>query len=139
MSTSPIQRPNEVIVGSALFASSLIAALLHVVLNASGAGPTPPPDASWSVLFVAFLALDGVLVWFAFQGRNWARIVCAGSAVLTVFAYGESCQLLRSQDFHPLGLFGFVTGLLPPFAAVALFLPAANSWYARIKSARAAV
>jgi hypothetical protein len=92
------------------------------------------PDLEHTVLTISLavgfviLAIQALFVWFAWQGRNWARIVLWVLAGLSVVA-GATGLAQRSA------LPGFIQGLsicewvLDVAAIVFLLLKPANEWY----------
>jgi magnesium-transporting ATPase (P-type) len=79
------------------------------------------------ILMVVFLALEGMFVWFAWQGRNWARIVLWVLTGLDV--------VLGLLTFSSTAVPGFLHGLsicrwvLSLAAVVLLTRKTANEWY----------
>jgi hypothetical protein len=88
------------------------------------------------VIGLVVLAIEALFVWFAWQGRNWARIVLWVVAGLSVVFGGVG---LASSSYLP----GFVQGLsicqwlLSAVAIVLLALKPSNEWYRYRKWLRA--
>ena len=65
-STASLERPRLVVVGIGLLALDLVLGIVGMFWSAAG---------SSLVLNAVILGVMGLFTWFAWEGRNWARIV----------------------------------------------------------------
>jgi len=102
---------------------------------------------SWDtpVLYAASLAyLAGPLLWFAWKGRNWARITHLVLVIIGMLSYGAAVvaaywlvpgEKLFDEDWYLNVLFALET-VLNMAGVLLLFTPGANAWYRAMRAAR---
>jgi hypothetical protein len=145
---APVERPFAVRAGIGAFMANLILGLISAAISfssldtlvadalaAEGLDGALEEDVMRSAVIVGavvtlvFAALQAMFIWFAWQGRNWARIVLwvlGGLSVVSGLAsFGTSTQL--SNGFlTALGWFGVALALA---GIVLLAQKPANEWY----------
>ena len=93
-----------------------------------------------------FTALAAFLIYKAWKGRNWGRIVLLVLFVLTlamtVFGLAVTYMLLKERVWQSWGEFGWTNALyvgqtlIETVAMCLLFSPGANAWYRALRAAR---
>jgi hypothetical protein len=138
--SAPTARPNSVRNGIYAFLASAVISLISSIVTfadidslvadtARGAGVTESDVRAGlvvgAVIGLVFLALYLLILWFAWQGRNWARIVLwvlGGLSVISlVVGLGDGNGLLE--------FLGVVQLLLVIAGIVLLALRPSNEWY----------
>jgi hypothetical protein len=147
---APMERPTTVRAGLGAFIGSMVLGVVGQVVTAlnfqtlvdwsfanagtePGVDPAMVQDVAETALKIGvvvgflFLALYALFVWFAWQGRNWARIV-----LWVLSGLGIVFGLLGMAGGSPLPFLTALSGfqlLLQAAAVVLLALKPSNEWY----------
>ena len=132
-STASLERPRLVVVGIGLLALDLVLGIVGMLWSAAG---------SSLVLNAVILGVMGLFTWFAWEGRNWARIVHLAVLLLAVLATTLAIVVLRANPQLAtmggevfLNGWSVLTNLLNVAGVVLLFTPPANAWYRAMRAA----
>ena len=155
---APVERPTAVKVGIGAFMAGLILGLITVIMTfsdldgriadalqqarASGSDVQLTRDAARAaaiavgIIQLVFVALEAMFIWFAWNGRNWARIVLwvIGGFGIVGGLFGLAAGTATSGFLGGLSIFQFLLVLV---GVIALALRPANEWYRYRKWARA--
>lgn len=119
----------------ALVAFASLDALVAGMLAAEGFGETVDEELLRTAviagygLALVFVVLQALFIWFAWEGRNWARIalwVVGGLSVLSGLASLGTASTPSTGFLTSLSWFGFALALA---GIVLLAQPTANEWY----------
>ena len=97
-----------------------------------------------TVVSLAVLAVMALLTWFAWKGRNWARITHLVLVIIGMLTYGAALvaaywlapeEKLFDEDWYLNVLFALET-VLNMAGVLLLFTPSANAWYRAMRAAR---
>jgi hypothetical protein len=145
---APMERPTTVRAGIGAFLANLILGLIASAvafsdidgLIARALAQADDPSLSESTLRagiilgaaigLAFVALEALFIWFAWQGRNWARVVLwvvGGLGIVSGFA-GLASDSTQTSGF--LSSLSVIQLLLVIAGVVLLALGPSNAWYA---------
>jgi len=115
-------RPISVKIGVGLLALGvLIDTVWRIVIN----GLHPPHDPGFYFLFIWTLGFVSLVLYFAFQGKNWARWLILLSTILgTIDAFHPHHRISSVFNFYV---------VIDFIAIIALFLRASNEWFARTR------
>jgi hypothetical protein len=140
--TASLERPANVTNGIRVLWAQLALGLVALVVDGFTAPAEDPDDGMWiaTLAGLAFtLVISGVVAlftWYAWKGRNWARIVHLVMLILgtltTLFAIFASSWLfpgapVDGTEFLDVSYVGQT--LLNVAGVVLLFTPSANHWY----------
>ncbi|WP_147263020.1 hypothetical protein [Geodermatophilus sp. TF02-6] len=145
-------RPDAVRFGVGAFVANLVLGLVGSVVTFSSidglidaelaqSGVTVSQDAIRAVLIVSaviglfFVALEALFIWFAWNGRNWARIVLFVLGAFTILG-GLSALTQPSTGF--MTALSVCQMLLVIVGIVLLTRPPSNEWYRIMGQRRAA-
>ena len=134
--TASLERPRLVNVGIGLLAMDLVLGIVGLFR-----------DGGASLVFtVAIIGVMGLFTWYAWKGRNWARIVHLVVLLIAVLATTLAIAVLRANPniaggsgevfFTP---WTIAQNALNIAGVVLLFTPAANAWYRATKAVRLGV
>jgi hypothetical protein len=146
--SAPVERPQAVKLGIGAFAATLVIGVISSLITFSdvdgflrqvqAASPGVPIDESavrgvlvfGAVFALALIALQVLFLWFAWQGRNWARIVLWVLGGLSVLSgLGGLAAGGAASVSTGLMLLSLVSLLLTIVGIVALAQKPANAWY----------
>jgi hypothetical protein len=141
-----MERPFAVRAGIAAYTAALVLAVISAVytfadfgevlddtIEATGVSVPDPAFLraffiGWTVFGLVWAALQGLFVWFAWQGRNWARVVLwvLGGIQVVAGLLGMTSRSYLPGFLRGLGWFEYVLVV----AALALLAQrAAHAWY----------
>lgn len=151
-----MERPTTVRIGIGAFVATLLLGLISAVVQFADVDdlidqirdqePSITEDAAragvvaFAVIALLFVAIEALFIWFAWSGRNWARIV-----LLVVGALGVLSGLAGLSGAGTANVSGFLTSMsvftlvLTLVGVVALALKPSVEWYRHEGARRSAM
>ena len=148
-----MERPRIVSQGIRLLWAYLAIGLSQVILEGfvAPASVEDEPDAALrrfqsiaTVISLVVIAVMVLLTWFAWKGRNWARITHLVLLIIGMLSYGVAVvaanwlapeEKLFDEEWYLNVLFALET-VLNMAGVLLLFIPSANAWYRAMRAAR---